>query len=109
MSRKGRVSRASPSPTAARNCTREEGRSLGAGSQVQGSSHCKPLRPKAAVVGVAAKSGIPSPPVRAGEGGGSKTWMTCGKGSDDVETGGGPISRDKRGDILKVARAASGI
>ena len=105
----GRVSRASPVHTAARNCTRDEGRSLGAGSQVQASSHCKPLRPKAAVVSVAAKVGIPSRQVRSGEASESKPSMTCRKGSDDVETGGGPISRDKRGDILKVARAASGI
>jgi hypothetical protein len=43
MSGIGCVSRVSPVQTALRNCTRDEGRSLGVGSQVLASNHCKLL------------------------------------------------------------------
>ena len=45
-----RVSRASPVQTAMRNCTRDEGRSSEAGSQVLASNRCKLLSSKAMVV-----------------------------------------------------------
>ena len=38
-------------------CTRDEGRPLDAGGQVQASNHCKLLSSKAMVVSVAAKGG----------------------------------------------------
>jgi hypothetical protein len=66
--RLGRVSRASPVQTAARNCTRDEGRSLGIGIQVLVSNHRKLLRSKAVVVSVAGTSGrTPAGMVRRGE------------------------------------------
>jgi hypothetical protein len=43
MSAAGRVSRGSPVQTAMRNCTRDEGRSFEAGSQVLASNRCKLL------------------------------------------------------------------
>ena len=52
----GRVSRAWPVHTVARNCTRDEGGPFGFGKQVLISSHCKLLRSKAVVVSVAVKS-----------------------------------------------------
>jgi hypothetical protein len=68
MSESGRVSRASPVQTAARNCTRDEGRSLGIGIQVLVSNHRKLLRSKAVVVSVAGTSGrTPAGMVRRGE------------------------------------------
>ena len=57
MSEKGRVPRTRCLSTVARCCTRDEGRSLGAGSQVQASNHCKLLSLRAMVVSVAEKSG----------------------------------------------------
>ena len=53
----GRVSRGSPVQTAMRNCTRDEGRSFEAGSQVLASNRCKLLSSKAMVVSVAANVG----------------------------------------------------
>src|ERR1700730_13861464 len=47
MSVLGRVSRGSPVQTAMRNCTRDEGRSFEAGSQVLASNRCKLLSSKA--------------------------------------------------------------
>ena len=47
MSVQGRVSRVSPVQTAIRNCTRDEGRSFEAGSQVPASNRCKLLSSKA--------------------------------------------------------------
>ena len=52
----GIVSRVTPVHTAMRNCTRDEGRSFEAGSQVQASNRCKLLSSKAMVVNVAEKS-----------------------------------------------------
>ena len=49
----GSVSRVSPVQTAVRNCTRDEGRSFEAGSQVLASNRCKLLSSKAMVVSVA--------------------------------------------------------
>ena len=57
MSEMGRVSRVTPVQTAIRNCTRDEGRSFEAGSQVLASNHCKLLSSKAMVVNIAEKSG----------------------------------------------------
>jgi hypothetical protein len=79
------------------SCTGDEGRPLEAGIQVQVSNHRKLLSLRAMVVSVAAKVGTTSRLVRSGEASESKPSMTCRKGSDDVETGGGPISRDKLG------------
>src|SRR3974390_1940361 len=52
-----RVSRVSPVQTAVRNCTRDEGRSFEAGSQVLASNRCKLLSSKAMVVSVAGNVG----------------------------------------------------
>src|SRR3984957_15404979 len=57
MSGLGRVSRGSPVQTAMRNCTRDEGRSFEAGSQVLASNRCKLLSSKAMVVSVAVNVG----------------------------------------------------
>jgi hypothetical protein len=56
MSESGRVSRGSPVQTALRNCTRDEGRSFEAGSQVLASNRCKLLLSKAMVVSVEYRS-----------------------------------------------------
>ena len=56
MTGSGRVSRGSPVQTAMRNCTRDEGRSFEAGSQVLASNRCKLLSSRAMVVSVAEKS-----------------------------------------------------
>jgi len=53
----GCVSRVSPVQTAVRNCTRDEGRSLGFGDQELIPSYRKLLWSKAMVVSVAEKSG----------------------------------------------------
>ena len=57
MTAVGRVSRGSPVQTAIRNCTRDEGRSFEAGSQVPASNRCKLLSSKAMVVSVAVNVG----------------------------------------------------
>jgi hypothetical protein len=64
MSAQGRVSRGSPVQTAMRNCTRDEGRSFEAGSQVLASNRCKLLSSKAMVVSVAVNVGRISRRVR---------------------------------------------
>jgi hypothetical protein len=79
------------------SCTGDEGRPLEAGIQVQVSNHRKLLSLRAMVVSVAGKVGTISRLVRSGEASESKPSMTYRKGSDDVETGGGPFSRDKLG------------
>jgi hypothetical protein len=56
MSAPGIVSRVTPVHTAARNCTRDEGRPFEVGNQVLISSHRKLLSSKAMVVKVAEKS-----------------------------------------------------
>src|SRR5262245_17853749 len=55
--RSGRVSRASPVHTAARNCTRDEGGPFEVGDHELISSRCKLLWPTAMVVSVAVKLG----------------------------------------------------
>ena len=67
MSESGRVSRVSPVQTALRNCTRDEGRSFEAGSQVLASNRCKLLSSKAMVVSVAVNVDIPAGEVERGE------------------------------------------
>jgi|ERR1700732_4816105 hypothetical protein len=69
MTAVGRVSRGSPVQTAMRNCTRDEGRSFEAGSQVLASNRCKLLSSKAIVVSVAVSVGgdIPAGEVERGE------------------------------------------
>ena len=52
MSESGRVPRTRCLSTVAQCCTRDEGRLLGAGSQVQASNHCKLLSLRAMVVSV---------------------------------------------------------
>jgi hypothetical protein len=64
MTAVGRVSRGSPVQTAMRNCTRDEGRSFEAGSQVPASNRCKLLSSKAMVVSVAVNVGRISRRVR---------------------------------------------
>jgi hypothetical protein len=56
--RLGRVSRQRRVSTAAPTCTRDEGRSFKADSQVQTSNHCKLLSSKTMVVSVAVNVGI---------------------------------------------------
>ena len=75
----GRVSRASPSRTAVRNCTRDEGGPFGFGNQVLIPSHCKLLRSKAVVVSVAETSGRRSRQARSREASASKPLQKCRK------------------------------
>ena len=75
-----RVSRAPSRVEAVRNCARDEGRSLEAGSQVQASNHCKLLSLKAMVVSVAAKVGTISRRVRLREASASEPLMKCRNG-----------------------------
>src|SRR6266481_422240 len=79
MSEMGRVSRGSPVQTAVRNCTRDEGRSFEAGSQVQVSNRCKLLSSKAMVVSVAVNVGTISRRVRLREASASEPSMKCRK------------------------------
>src|SRR5712691_3554674 len=79
MTASGLVSRASPVHTAVRNCTRDEGRSFEAGSQVQASNHCKLLSSKAMVVSVAVNVGTISRRVRLREASASEPSMKCRK------------------------------
>src|SRR6266851_9539806 len=109
MSEMGLVSRAWPVHTAVRNCTRDEGRSFEAGSQVQASNRCKLLSSKAMVVSVAVNVGTISRWVRLREASASEPPMKCRKRLDDVRTGGWHFLRDQLGGTLKPARAASGM
>jgi len=79
MSARGRVSRGSPVQTAMRNCTRDEGRSFEAGSQVLASNRCKLLSSKAMVVSVAVNVGRISRRVRLREASASEPPMNCRK------------------------------
>jgi len=79
MSELGRVSRGSPVQTAMRNCTRDEGRSFEAGSQVLASNRCKLLSSKAMVVSVAVNVGRISRRVRLREASASEPPMNCRK------------------------------
>ena len=79
MSARGRVSRVSSIQTAIRNCTRDEGRSFEAGSQVLASNHCKLLSSKAMVVSVAANVGRISRRVRLREASASEPPINCRK------------------------------
>ena len=95
--------------TTARNCTRDEGRSFGAGSQVLASNRCKLLSSKAMVVSVAVNVGTISRRVRVREASASEPPMKCRKRLDDVRTGGWHFLRDQLGGTLKPARVASGM
>src|SRR4030088_313103 len=75
MTAVGRVSRGSPVQTAMRNCTRDEGRSFEAGSQVLASNRCKLLSSKAMVVSVAVNVGRISRRGGVGEASASETPM----------------------------------
>src|SRR3984893_3876027 len=75
----GRVSRGSAVQTAMRNCTRDEGRSFEAGSQVLASNRCKLLSSKAMVVSVAVNVGRISRRVRLREASASEPPMNCRK------------------------------
>ena len=79
MTALGLVSRGSPVQTAIRNCTRDEGRSFEAGSQVPASNRCKLLSSKAMVVSVAVNVGRISRRVRLREASASEPLMTCRK------------------------------
>src|SRR6266705_6306168 len=79
MSVQDRVSRASPVQTAMRNCTRDEGRSFEAGSQVLASNRCKLLSLRAMVVSVAVNVGRISRRVRLREASASEPSMNCRK------------------------------
>ena len=80
-----------------RNYTRDEGRPLGAGSQVRASNHCKLLPLRAVVVSVAVKGGTRSHQVWSGEASASEPLMKCRNAIDDVKTGGSSSSRDQFG------------
>ena len=54
----GRVSRGSPVQTAMRNCTRDEGRSFEAGSQVPASNRCKLLLAERWPIACAVQHGV---------------------------------------------------
>ena len=69
----------SPVQTAMRNCTRDEGRSFEAGSQVLASNRCKLLSSKAMVVSVAVNVGRISRRVRLREASASEPSMSCRK------------------------------
>ena len=69
------MSRGSPVQTAIRNCTRDEGRSFEAGSQVTASNRCKLLSSKAMVVSVAVNVGRISRRVRLREASASEPPM----------------------------------
>ena len=73
------MSRGSPVQTAMRNCTRDEGRSFEAGSQVLASNRCKLLSSKAMVVSVAVNVGRISRRVRLREASASEPPMNCRK------------------------------
>ena len=70
---------ASPVQTAMRNCTRDEGRSFEAGSQVLASNRCKLLSSRAMVVSVAVNVGRISRRVRLREASASEPSMNCRK------------------------------
>ncbi len=65
--------------TTVRNCTRDEGRTFEAGSQVQASNRCKLLSSKAIVVSVAVNVGTISRRVRLREASASEPSMKCRK------------------------------
>src|SRR6266513_4853820 len=106
--RLGRVSGGSPVQTAMRNCTRDEGRSFEAGSQVLASIRCNLLSSKAMVVSVAVNVGRISRRVRLREASASEPPMNCRKRIRRCQNRGGPFLRDQFGRTLKPARAASG-
>jgi hypothetical protein len=68
-----------PVQTAMRNCTRDEGRSFEAGSQVLASNRCKLLSSRAMVVSVAVNVGRISRRVRLREASASEPPMNCRK------------------------------
>jgi len=79
------------------NCTGDEGGPLEVGNQVWASNHCKLRTSKAVVVSVAEKPGQESRPVWSEEASASEPSMKCRNALNDVETGGGRFSQDKRG------------
>src|ERR1700724_4513358 len=86
-----RVSRGSPVQTAMRNCTRDEGRSFEAGSQVLASNRCKLLSSKAMVVSVAVNVGRISRRVRLREASASEPPMNCRKRIRRCQNRGGTL------------------
>ena len=70
-----------------RNCTRDEGRPLGAGLQEQASNHLKLLRSKALVVSVEEKAWQGLCQVGIKEMSESEPLMRCRKIRDGVKTG----------------------
>jgi hypothetical protein len=92
-----------------RNCTRDEGGPLEAGSQVQASNHCKLLSSKAMVVSVAAnvETMISAGVVERGER--KQTADEVSKWDQAMlKPGAGHSSGTSSGAFLKAARAASG-
>ena len=92
-----------------RNCTRDEGRPLGAGLQEQASNHLKLLWSKAMVVSVEEKSRLRLWQVRIKEMSASEPLMRCRKIRDDVKTGVLADLQDKPRGSLFTVWAASGI
>ena len=103
------VSRASPVQTAVRNCTRDEGRSFEAGSQVQASNRCKLLSPKAMVVSVAVNVGTISRRVRLREASASEPSMKCRKRIRRCQNRGVTLPPGSAREMPETARAASGM
>src|SRR5215217_6401517 len=109
MSAVGLVSRASPVQTAVRNCTRDEGRSFEAGSQVQASNRCKLLSSKAMVVSVAVNVGTKSRRVRLREASASEPSMKCRKRIRRCQNRGVTLPPGSAREMPETARAASGM
>ena len=82
----------SPVQTAMRNCTRDEGRSFEAGSQVLASNRCKLLSSRAMVVSVAVNVGRISRRVRLREASASEPSMNCRKRFRRCQNRGGDAS-----------------
>jgi hypothetical protein len=95
--------------SAPRGCTRDEGRSLGAGLQEQASNHLELHWLRAIVVSVKEKAGQRPCQVRIGEASASELLLRCRNEKDDVRTGGLTGLQDKSRGNLFTAWVASGI
>lgn len=90
-------------------CTRDEGRSLGAGVQAQAPNHRLLLRSRGVVVSEPGKGRARPGQVRIVKSNASEPLMTCRKRRNDVETARESLSRDESGGSLLTAQTASGM
>ena len=95
--------------TGQRCCTRDEGRSLGAGVQAQASNSLKLQMLRASVVSVEEKAGQRSCQVRSTETSVSEPLRTCRNSIADVETGGCFVNPGGVWGYLSTAHTASGM